>query len=470
VRPGELFAGRFRIDRQLGQGGMGAVYAATNLSLGRPVALKVLLTHVALREDSLRRFLREARASAAIRHPNVIEILDVIQDEGGVPAIVMELLTGRSLAEHIHGRRVPLDEIASLLVPVCSGVGTAHARGIVHRDLKPENIFLANEAGKIEPKVLDFGIAKLTEPLDLGETDAATRTGAVLGTPHYMAPEQAFGERGVDHRADIWSLGVILYEALAGARPFTGENAGQIMRLLANPSPIPIERRRPDLPREIVDLVSSMMEPDRKTRIGDLTEVSAILARFTDVRAPEFSRAATVAAISSQATLSSDDMHRVSNEPTEIAPLDSSAGSKPTLATQTDPMTAAPPITSAALSADAPPMPAPRRRPIGVIAAALVLAVGVASFIALRRPEPEKQPEPAAPPRETPVIEKHDVPKAIVPPPSIELPPTPSASASVKPKAVTNKTAAPAVSAKTTASQPTASAPGKGGLIETVPF
>src|SRR5579859_6066357 len=229
LEPGTVIAGRYRLDRQLGQGGMGVVWAATHTITRRAVAMKFLKGPAHARPEMRRRFLREARAASAVKHPSVVEVHDVFELDDETPVMVMDLLTGETLAQRIDTLgKLSIDETAAILLPVVSAVGTAHARGIVHRDLKPENIFLAvNDEGQIEVKVLDFGIAKLsTTDGEMLVQSQLTGTGSMLGTPFYSAPEQLFGERHIDQRADVWALGVVLYECLSGQIPVYGENLG----------------------------------------------------------------------------------------------------------------------------------------------------------------------------------------------------------------------------------------------------
>jgi serine/threonine protein kinase len=288
---GQVLAGRYRLDHLLGQGGMGAVWAATHLLTHKRVAVKLLPAEVASPE-TLRRFVREARAASAVRHPNVVEIHDILTFDDGSPALVMDLLEGETLAQHLERSGfIPLAELASIMAPVLSAVGSAHAAGIVHRDLKPDNIFLARLGdGRIEPMVLDFGIAKLMpleEKMDV-ETTGITRTGSMLGTPLYMAPEQAFGEKDVDARADVWALGVILYECSSGRRPIDGDSLGQVFKMITvGPTP-PLDRLMPDLPAAFVALVDRMMQRDRKQRIRDLREPFEFLRGWSGVAVETF--------------------------------------------------------------------------------------------------------------------------------------------------------------------------------------
>jgi serine/threonine protein kinase len=276
---GALIGARYRLERRLGEGGMGVVWAAVDLTTGAAVALKLL--KAADDPDARRRFVREGRAASAVRHPNVVSIVDVVELDDGTPVLVMELLDGESLRDLLSREgALSLSALADIAVPVVSAVGAAHAVGIVHRDLKPENIFLARGGDARVVKVLDFGIAKLTS-LD-GEAMRSTglSTAAVLGTPAYMAPEQVFGEKDIDHRADIWALGIVLHHCLAGELPTAGDNVGQVLKnVLAKPF-APLDQVVPDLPAEVSRLVERMLARERSERLDDLREVLELLGRF----------------------------------------------------------------------------------------------------------------------------------------------------------------------------------------------
>ena len=260
---------------------MSVVWAGTHVTTGREVALKLLKADAAKDEPTRRRMLREARAASAVRHPNVVEIQEVLELEDGSPVLVMDLLRGESLRERLI-RRAPLSvqETATLLLPVVAAVGTAHAAGIVHRDLKPENIFLAQEGGHTVVKVLDFGIAKVSAASNAhSQVNALTHTGTMLGTPYYMAPEQIVGE-GIDHRADIWSLGVIVYECLIGVRPTEADNIGKILKRVLTNEIEPLSQKAPDLPGEVTRLVDRMLSQSVRDRPASMREVGEALQPF----------------------------------------------------------------------------------------------------------------------------------------------------------------------------------------------
>jgi serine/threonine-protein kinase len=289
---GVIVAGRYELRRLLGEGGMGEVWAGVHLVTRRPVALKFLKGDAS--DEARRRFVREARAASVVHHPSVVPMLDILELEDGVPALVMDLLEGITLAELLARRQqLDLGETARILMPVISAVGTAHELGIVHRDLKPANIFLAERLeGDADVRVLDFGVAKFTaQSGDAAESAHLTRTGEVLGTPYYMPPEQVFGEHDVDHRADIWAVGVILYECLAGRRPFEGANAGQILKAIMMGKLTPLDEVEPRVPEAVAKLVGRMLTIERGERPRDLREVMEILKPFSDVHVQSFGTA-----------------------------------------------------------------------------------------------------------------------------------------------------------------------------------
>ena len=299
LAPGQQIAERYRLERLLGEGGMGQVWAATHLITRKGVALKFLKASGKNRETMVRRFMREARAVSAVNHPNVVAVHDLLELADGTPVMVMDLLRGTSLAARLAQlKKIELGELATILVPVFSAVGTAHAAGIVHRDLKPDNIMLhVGPDGRIEPKVLDFGIAKLSATEgEAAATAHLTNTGAVLGTPYYMAPEQVFGEKDIDQRADVWAMGVIIYECLSGQRPVQGENFGQLFKAIATGRITPLASVAPHVPLDVTDLVGRMIERDRAKRCPDLREAYALLSRYGSAQALSFGGATAPAA------------------------------------------------------------------------------------------------------------------------------------------------------------------------------
>jgi serine/threonine-protein kinase len=285
-----LIARRYRLERALGQGGMGIVWAAVHTVTQKRVALKFLKGPVGLRPELRRRFLREARAASAVLHPNVLEVHDVFELDDDTPVMLMDLLEGETLGQRLGRQgKMSVAEAADIMVQVVSAVGTAHAVGVVHRDLKPENVFLVRSSGAPSVRVLDFGIAKLVGAEGAtAETAVITGTGSMLGTPCYMSPEQSFGDKYIDYRTDIWSLGCILYECLTGVRTLEGEGLGQIVRRLLSEGIRPIATLVPDLPRELTELVGQMLTLERDQRPRDLRDVQEVLKGFATTSAPDF--------------------------------------------------------------------------------------------------------------------------------------------------------------------------------------
>ena len=258
--------GHYRIERLLGTGGMGEVYLASDTKLGRQVALKVLAGTLARDPDRLERFEREARAAAALNHPNIVTIHSVEQVDG-VPFLTLELVEGQTLGELIPPDGLPLDRVLSLGIPLADAVGAAHQRGITHRDLKPANVMVTTD-GRL--KVLDFGLAKVKEeaqmPLDSGmPTAALTGEGRIVGTVAYMSPEQAEG-KPIDPRSDVFSLGIMLYEMATGKRPFDGDTHMSTLSAIIKDTPKSIAEVRPGLPRELSKIVSRCIAKDVEDR------------------------------------------------------------------------------------------------------------------------------------------------------------------------------------------------------------
>jgi serine/threonine-protein kinase len=243
---GQILDGRYRLLALLGQGGMGCVWRAEHTSLGSPAAIKLIHPELASRAGMLARFQREAKAAAKLRGAHVVQILDHGIDDG-TPYIAMECLEGESLAQRLaEERALSPAETASIVAGVCAALVAAHRLGIVHRDLKPDNVFLAREETATVVKVLDFGVAKLldssaADPTAPTETTTnRTETGAMLGTPRYMSPEQARGRTELDGRSDLWALAVITFECLTGKRPFDADTMGDlILQICSDPIPAP---------------------------------------------------------------------------------------------------------------------------------------------------------------------------------------------------------------------------------------
>jgi serine/threonine-protein kinase len=307
VRPGDVIAGKFRVERILGEGGMGYVVAATHLQLGQMVALKFMRPEICTPEYKSR-FLREARNTVRLKSKHVSRVLDVGSLESGSPYMVMEYLEGTDLSNLLHTRGpLPVHEACDFVIQACEAIAEAHGYGIVHRDLKPANLFLTRGAGG-EPvvKVLDFGVSKV---LDLGMDDdtspggrpkrghdpdsVVTKATDLLGSPSYMAPEQIASARDADARSDIWSLGVILFRLISGKAPFQGASLGEMIQQIMH-APIPnLRDARPDVPAGLENVVACCLERDRERRLADATELARRLAPYAGpVQTPSLERIA----------------------------------------------------------------------------------------------------------------------------------------------------------------------------------
>ncbi len=276
-RPGDTIAGKYVIVKVIGEGGMGVVYEANHLRLRRRVALKMLLPHMmTTSSDMVVRFEREARAAGKLRDRHVTKVLDVDTTEEGLPYLVMEYLEGHDLEAELSSRgRLPIDEAVGYLLQVCAAMTEAHNAGIVHRDLKPSNLFLCPDRDGFLVKVLDFGISKMA---DDGES-RLTGTLTSVGTPLYMSPEQVRSARDVDSRTDIWALGVILYELLAGRTPFEGSTTAAAAAIVADPTP-PLDSFRDDVPPGLLDAVHRALSKDRGARQATAVEFAQAIAPF----------------------------------------------------------------------------------------------------------------------------------------------------------------------------------------------
>jgi serine/threonine protein kinase len=277
--------GKYEIVRLLGAGGMGAVYEARHLEIGKRVAIKVLSPLIVAVPGARARFLREAQLTSRVRHPHIVDVADMGTDAGQT-YIVMELLSGEDLSQRLH-RLGPLgpEELADIMLPVFAAVAAAHQAGITHRDLKPQNIFLASDGRRVHPKVLDFGISKGNDGTGAAGVGTLTATGAMVGTPFYLAPEQIIDSRTAGPASDQYGLGVILYECLTGQLPFGGENLfGVFQRIVAGAPPRPRELR-PDLPPALEDVILRAINKEPAARFPSLAEFGQALLPFASHRA-----------------------------------------------------------------------------------------------------------------------------------------------------------------------------------------
>jgi eukaryotic-like serine/threonine-protein kinase len=279
VREGEILAGKYRVERVLGMGGMGVVVAATHLDLLELRALKFMLPTALDNAEAVERFLREARAAARLRSEHVARVHDVGRLDTGAPYMVMEYLAGADLGSILKQRgSIPAPEVALYAIQACSALAEAHGAGIIHRDLKPANLFLTRRPdGSPCIKVLDFGISKVSGP---GSDFEMTKTHAVLGSPHYMSPEQMRSARNVDARSDVWSLGVILYKLTTGKAPFRGQNITELIAAVLEGAPPPPSQLRAGLPVALDAVIARCLARKPEARFQSVTELAAALMPF----------------------------------------------------------------------------------------------------------------------------------------------------------------------------------------------
>ena len=276
LQPGQMLSS-YRLVRRIGAGGMGEVWKAVDTKLDREVALKVLSSQATDTDERLKRFEREAKAVAALNHPNIVTLFSV-EEADGVPFITVELIEGKTLADVIPDDGVTLGEFFDLAVPLTDALHAAHERGVVHRDLKPANIMITTE-GRL--KILDFGLAKLREVVEEGEatphSEARTHTlmtqaGQVMGTMPYMSPEQVQG-KPLDHRTDIFSVGVIFHEMATGKRPFTGGSSADLISSILRDTPAPVSESKVDFPNHLSRIVRHCLEKDPERRYQTAKDV-----------------------------------------------------------------------------------------------------------------------------------------------------------------------------------------------------
>ena len=293
LQPGTVLQGKYRVEHVLGEGGMGIVVAAIHLGLDQRVALKILRAELRRMPEVVERFQREARAASKIEGAHVARVLDVGVLDDGTPFMVMEHLEGNDLSSvRRNGRPLPPALAASYLIEACAAIVEAHGLGIIHRDIKPANLFLAKKrSGKTEIKVLDFGISKLGGP---GEPDSGlTGTDVAMGSAEYMSPEQMLSARDVDLRADIWSLGVCLYELCTARGPFSGASLGDTCAKVIHGAPAPPRSVAPQIPPALEAIILRCLDKDRTKRFASAADLAAALlpiATRPPDEAPRFSQ------------------------------------------------------------------------------------------------------------------------------------------------------------------------------------
>lgn len=344
---------------------MGEVWRARHLLLNSDVAIKFIHTELSGTSDVAGRFVREAQAAAALRSAHVVQILDY-GVEGPLAYQVMELLEGESVAHRLRRELIPPAELARILTHVARALGKAHAAGIVHRDLKPDNVFLTRSDDELIAKVLDFGIAKFRANPTGGKLEHATRTGALLGTPYYMSPEQAEGTRDVDHRADIWAMGVIAFECLIGQKPFDSDALGNLLlKICTHPLPVPSAFGK--VPPGFDDWFTRTVNRDVSQRFQSAKEAADALSRVCNVTvAPQ------------------------SNEPVVARPNVSQPGA-PALALTNEPVAA---------TLD-PVKPRSRGRRLAITGVVGIAVIGAIAYFGRTRESEPTPPTPATPPVES---------------------------------------------------------------------
>jgi hypothetical protein len=286
---GDIIDGKYRIVRLIGEGGMGAVYEGENVRIHRRVAIKVLHAGVAESGEAVARFEREAQAAGRIGSEHIVEVLDLGNLPSGDRYMVMEFMDGDSLGERIKARgRIQASELCPIAIQLLEALAAAHGAGIIHRDLKPDNVYLLkNRSGKADfVKLLDFGISKFNQ-LSGDSGFSMTRTGAVMGTPYYMAPEQAKGSRDLDHRVDLYAAGVILYEAVTGQVPFNADTFNELLFKIVLETPRPIEELVPELDPKFGALVNKAMARDPAARFQTAAEFQEALRNWQQGAPPE---------------------------------------------------------------------------------------------------------------------------------------------------------------------------------------
>lgn len=415
---GDIIDGKYRIVRLLGEGGMGAVFEGENVRIHRKVAIKVLHGGVAENADAVQRFEREAQAAGRIGSEHIVEVLDLGNLESGDRYMVMEFLDGSSLSDRIRDRgRIPPTELFPIAKQMLDGLEAAHGAGIIHRDLKPDNVYLLRTRGGQADfvKLLDFGISKF-QALSGDSGFSMTRTGAVMGTPYYMSPEQAKGAKGMDHRADLYAAGVILYECVTGQVPFNADTFNELLFKIVLETPPPALQLVPDLDPGFAAIVDKAMAREPGHRYQTCAEFREALEAWAQ------GQPITVAA--------------------PRAPSPSVVGlpaSAPNAALNTTPGPVSMPSDDVAAAA-------PKKKsstPLIAAAALVFVVIGGVAVAATMKSGDKPAPEPVA----QPVVTQTAEPKPVEPPKPVETAAAPAATAA----------AAPVESAKVADSKPTAS-------------
>ena len=438
VSEGEVVAGKYRLGRVLGQGGMGTVVEATHVQLHQRVALKFLRAELLGNTQVVARFTREAQAAARIQSVHVARVLDVGELPSGAPYMVIEYLDGEDLEQVLRRRGpLPIAEAVDLLLQGAEAVAEAHTLGIVHRDLKPANLFLARyPGGRQIVKVLDFGISKVQSPPD---NPGLTQAAAMIGSPPYMAPEQVRSARAVDVRSDIWSLGAVLYELLTQTMPFPVESVQSLFVAILFNDPAPPRALRAEIPPALDAVVIRCLQKDPALRFQDVAALAAALGPFGSPSSADVP-ARIAQLIHAGATAVTTAAEDAAPAPTPAASL---PGQRAIASAQTSPLSDVAAADGAAtartqafvpVSVEAPPRQRTRSPVIALVGAGAILAAGAAYWLGTRTPRqrtatvsvaaaaPAPAPSPPPPPRAAPAA---PAPPERQPPPISTPPPAP---------------------------------------------
>ncbi|MFO0612471.1 MAG: protein kinase [Polyangiaceae bacterium] len=442
--PGATIDGRYRVERLIGVGGMAKVYRATHVHLGEPCALKVLSPELAQETDVVARFLREARLMASFKNPHIVRVHDLGEAIPGRPYFAMELLKGRSLDREIQARTAfPVGRAVRLIVEACEALVDVHDAGLVHRDIKPENLFIEERRGRLHVKLLDFGVTKVRAP---GAELDVKATQGLVGTPLYMSPEQ-IQTAPIDPRADVWALGVVLYELVVGETPFEADQLLDILQRVLTAKPIAPSERRPSVPRGLDAVILRCLEKDPTDRFPDVRELQLALKPFVAPTGDRFSVPDTRASIPESRASVLDRLERAARETRPTGEKPPGVRTSPRAetivgATQTTPSSAFPVDISPRSSAPAAPARSPRAH-VPFLVVAGVIAVGAIAAYALLG-SPSKSAAPIL--SERPLPPSASVPMRSAEPsaaPSTKAPPlgAASAAASAAPSAGATRTA-----------------------------
>jgi serine/threonine protein kinase len=434
---GQVLAGKYRVERVLGQGGMGIVLAAKHIHLEEKVAVKLMLAEAAFSTEAVARFLREARAAARLESAHVARVTDVGTLEDGRPYMVMEYLDGQDLSQVLTSSGpLAIGDAVDYVLQAAEAIAEAHSIGIVHRDLKPSNLFLTRRRDRTpHVKVLDFGISKVSGPGLSGSDNAMTRTSAMMGSPLYMSPEQMTSVRDVDGRSDIWALGIILYELVSGAPPFNGETLPQVCGLVLQSEAAPLSSRRAGVPPQLEAVVTRCLAKTPDKRFQNVAEFAVALREL----AGRYGRASVERILmlaGGDEPAPSAQQHAQAPAPVAIT---STNGGPPVVATSVTQGT------NAAWGETRPPEDKPARRGSALLVASAIIVplLGASAWWALRpHPDPSPSPESSV----TVVTGAEPVPSAPVKaPPAFTPPPaTPPPSASLALPSAPEATPAPA--------------------------